>query len=94
MAKKSVFYISGPITGVERYWEPFMAAEEALVAAGHIVLNPAKLPEGMTKQQYMLINIAQITAADVVWFLPGWQNSEGARLERAYCDYIGKAVVE
>jgi len=94
MAKKSVFYISGPITGVERYWEPFMAAEEALVAAGHIVLNPAKLPEGMTKQQYMLINIAQITAADAVWFLPGWQSSAGARLERAYCDYIGKAVLE
>lgn len=94
MAKKSVFYISGPITGVERYWEAFEAAEDALVAQGHVVLNPAKLPEGMTKQQYMLINIAQITAADVVWFLPGWQNSEGARLERAYCDYIGKAVVE
>ena len=42
---KSVFYISGPITGVERYWEAFEAAEDA-------------------------------------------------RLERAYCNYIGKAVVE
>lgn len=94
MAKKSVFYISGPITGVERYWEAFEAAEEALVAQGHLVLNPAKLPEGMTKKQYMQINFAQIDAADVVWFLPGWQSSPGARLERAYCDYIGKAVVE
>lgn len=91
---KTVFYISGPITGVERYWEAFEAAEDALVAQGHIVLNPAKLPDGMTKQQYMLINIAQITAADVVYFLPGWQASEGARLEHAYCEYIGKAVVE
>lgn len=94
MGEKSVFYISGPITGVERYWEAFEAAEDALVAQGHIVLNPAKLPEGMTKQKYMQINFAQIDAADVVWFLPGWQSSAGARLERAYCDYIGKAVVE
>lgn len=91
---KSVFYISGPITGVERYWEAFEAAEDALVAQGHAVLNPAKLPEGMTKKQYMQINFAQIDAADVVYFLPGWQASAGARLERAYCDYIGKAVVE
>ena len=91
---KTVFYLSGPITGVERYWEAFEAAEDALVTQGHIVLNPAKLPDGMTKQQYMLINIAQITAADVVYFLPGWQASAGARLEHAYCEYIGKAVVE
>ena len=94
MGGKTVFYISGPITGVERYWEAFQAAEDALVAQGHIVLNPAKLPGGMTKQQYMSINFSQIAAADVVWFLPGWQSSAGARLERAYCDYIGKAVVE
>ena len=91
---KMVVYLSGPITGVEGYREAFDKAESELKATGYIVLNPAKLPEGMTKEQYMQINLAQIDAADVVWFLHGWQNSEGAKLEHSYCEYIGKAVIE
>lgn len=87
-------YISGPISGVEDYQKPFEEAEKKLIAEGLAVLNPAKLPEGLTKEQYMRINFAQIEAADIVLFLPGWGNSAGAKLERAYCEYIGKITTD
>ena len=91
--KKKVVYISGPITGVDKYWEAFEAAEDRLEARGYIALSPSRLPQGMTDEQYMVIDMAMINAADFVYFLPGWENSRGARLERAYCEYIGKAVI-
>ena len=35
-----------------------------------------------------------ITVADAVVFLPDAAESAGARLERAYCEYIGKETEE
>ena len=42
-------YISGKITGNENYREEFAKAQAELEKDGHIVLNPAVLPVGMTK---------------------------------------------
>ena len=85
--RQKVIYISGPITGVERYWEAFEAAEDELTAQGFIPLSPSRLPKGMGNGQYMRICLAMIDSADAVLFLPGWVRSEGARLEKDYCVY-------
>lgn len=92
MEKKKVIYISGPITGVERYWEAFEKMEDELIALGFIPISPSRLPEGMTAEQYMRINFATIDIADAVVFLPGWAHSKGARLEKDYCYYIDKPM--
>lgn len=89
--KKSV-YIAGPITGVERYWEAFEKAEDELIALGFIPISPSRLPEGLTYEQYARISLATIDAVDAVLFLPGWDRSKGARLERDYCSYTGKVA--
>ena len=91
--KKKVIYIAGPITGVDKYWEAFEKAEDELMAQGYITISPTRLPKGMTAEQYMMISFATINQADAVYFLPDWQFSKGACLEREYCDYIGKEVL-
>lgn len=86
-------YIAGKITGYPGYKDRFLAGKVALEEQGHIVLNPADLPAGMTNSDYMRICFSMIDVADAVAFLSGWELSDGARLEKAYCDYIGKPIM-
>ena len=83
-------YIAGRITGDPDYYEKFREAQVELEAQGHIVLNPAELPQGMHGEEYMRICFAMIDCADVVGMLSDWHESAGARLEHSYCNYIGK----
>ena len=86
-------YIAGKITGDSEYFAKFGKAQVKLVNQGYIVLNPADLPEGMSAADYMRICFAMIDAADFCVFLSDWEESRGTRIERAYCEYIGKKVV-
>lgn len=90
MDQKKVIYISGPITGVPKYWEAFDRVDDDLTSMGCVVLSPSRLPEGMTGDQYRLIKAAMIRAADEVWFLPGHEVSSGSYLELQLCKYLIK----
>jgi len=83
-------YISGKITGDRRYKTKFKEAERKLAATGHIVINPAVLPLGLSEADYMRIDFAMMEAADVVLFLPDYQDSKGAMLEWSWCQRVGK----
>lgn len=87
-------YIAGKITGDPNYREKFQKAKNALEAKGYTVLTPSVLPGGMTPADYMRICFAMIDSADAVFFLHDWASSKGARLERQYCQYIGKSYYQ
>lgn len=82
-------YISGKITGDRRYKAKFREVEKKLAAAGHIVLNPATAPEGLRRGLYAPVFLP-MEAADVVLFMQDYQDSRGAMLEWAWCQYVGK----
>lgn len=85
-------YISGKITGDPEYYRKFARAERHVrgMFPNAAVLSPTRHPEGLTCEQYMLRAYQDIADADIVLFLPDWENSEGAKLEYAHCRYTGK----
>lgn len=86
-------YIAGKITGDPDYKKKFAAAARSLENAGLAVLIPSVLPEGMTPADYMRICVAMIDTADLVVFLDDYQQSKGAMLEHAWCEYTGKEYI-
>ena len=86
-------YISGPITGREGYREAFAAEAHRLREQGFVVLDPSMLPEGLGDHEtYMHICLPMVEVADRLVMLPGWENSVGARQERALAQRLGKPV--
>lgn len=86
-------YIAGKITGDPDYKAKFAEAARKLEAVGHIPLNPATLPEGMTTSDYMRICFAMIDSADAAAFLSDYTDSAGAQLELQHCRYTKKQYV-
>lgn len=86
-------YIAGPISGDPEYRKKFGAVAELYRTAREVViLNPAELPEGLTRAEYMSICLPMLLAADRVVFLPGWTESGGARVEQALAEYCAKPI--
>ena len=87
-------YIAGKITGNENYKAEFAEAEEKLRALGHIPLNPAVLPEGLEKADYMRICLAMLDSADAIALLLNWVGSPGASIELSLARYTGKKQID
>ncbi|MDR0485973.1 MAG: DUF4406 domain-containing protein [Elusimicrobiota bacterium] len=96
MRKKRV-YIAGAISGDKNFKIKFGIAERELREAGHIVLNPASLPQavkGKTYRQYIDDSHKMLIKADAIFMLPGWQTSRGACLEFLYGWICGLEILE
>lgn len=87
-------YISGPITGNPNYKEQFATISRRLEKDGHIVIDPSVETEKLSPRDYMRISLARLEAADEILLLPGWENSNGAKIEKLYAEYIGLRVRE
>lgn len=88
-------YIAGPMTGIPDYNRPaFNEYAAKLVTKGHTVINPATLPDGLERSEYMDICLAMVRACDELHALPGWEASAGATVEVHYARTIGKTVNE
>lgn len=77
-------YVAGPMTGLPDFNYPaFFKAEEALLAVGHEVENPARnpAPDDGAWIGYMRQSLVQISRVDGIALLPGWQSSRGATVE-------------
>lgn len=78
-------YIAGPMTGLENCNRAaFNKEADRLTRHGHVVLNPATLPDGLDQKAYMDICFAMLRCADAILMLPGWQRSSGATAEYHY----------
>lgn len=86
-------YIAGKITGNENYKAEFAEAEEKLRDLGHIPLNPAVLPEGLEKADYMRICLAMLDSADAIAPLLSWTSSDGAAIELSLARYTDKKQI-
>lgn len=86
-------YIAGMITGNPNFMEDFQKVEDALTAQGYTVINPAKLPKGLTQADYMQICFSEINSSEIVAMLDNWKNSEGALIEKLYGKKTGKLVI-
>lgn len=84
-------YVAGAMTGKFDYKRYFMEAEETLKSMGHIVVNPAYLPEGLA--DYYEINKAMIDQCDAIYVLKDYINSVGTKKEIEYAEATDKEVI-
>lgn len=91
------YYIAGPMTGrPNNNFPAFHAAAAHLRGQGHEVVNPAELqaPDDPTWPNYMRGALRAMLTCEAVVFLPGWMQSNGARLERLVADRLRMPVYD
>ena len=87
----TVCYISGPITGVEDYWNRFLVAEHMLAEKDLFAINPAgAFPEGLPYEWYMDVDMKLVDKCESICFLDGYEKSNGAAREAKRADWNRK----
>ncbi len=96
-------YISGAITGHEDTAESrFLSAEKMLskLYADAELIDPFLIGRQMqehantlTHKEYMDICFSLMKLCDCIYFIPGWENSNGCKQERIYAENIGMRVL-
>jgi len=98
MTKPGRIYIAGPMTGIPKHNFPaFHAAAERLRQAGWEVVNPAENFGGQTdlpRETYLRADVALLVTCNAIAMLPGWEDSQGAKLEYLLARELGMPVLD
>jgi len=90
-------YLSGPMTGLPDYNRPaFARVAEQLRSEGKTVFNPGDIgPKEniMPRAWYMRKDLDALLRSDSLYLLPGWEASEGAKLEVAIAKELELPIV-
>ena len=95
-ARAKRVYVAGPMTGIEDFNYPaFNSMADKLRGQGYEVENPADhgVVEGATWSDYMAYDLTRLGLCGVIALLPGWERSEGAKLEVQIAHRLGMTVV-
>ncbi|WP_448090736.1 DUF4406 domain-containing protein [Pseudomonas azerbaijanoccidentalis] len=95
-ARAKRVYVAGPMTGLKDFNYPaFNAAADQLRALGYQVENPADhgIVPGAEWADYMAYDLTRLGVCGMIALLPGWERSEGAKLEVQIGHRLGMTIV-
>ena len=93
----SKIYLSGPISGldIEHARELFAAAQKEMAKQGWECVNPMNngLPVEAPWEEHLALDVLNLFSCKAIAMLPGWEASQGARLEHALAKRIGMRII-
>ena len=82
-------YLSGDMSHTIDFKKDFSNAEKKLTENNYDVFNPSKNPEGLTREDYMKIDLEAVTQCDAIYFVNFVGNSKGCLIEKIVADACG-----
>lgn len=97
-----IVYLSGKMTGLAEsvYRENFRKGEQFYKSCGYNVINPCDLSAGVlerkpdaTYEDFMAEDLKAISKCTHIAMLEGWEDSPGARREKAEAERLGLEIM-
>ncbi|WP_237699927.1 DUF4406 domain-containing protein [Alicyclobacillus acidocaldarius] len=91
------WYLAGPMSGYPDFNRPaFHEVAARLRAKGLVVVNPAEIrgDDDWQWDDWMRAALHCLLGCHAVVFLPGWESSRGAQLERTIAEALGMPMFE